>query len=217
MIARSWAKRLNIGSVLTWGPDYYYQKQFFSAAETIRFRSPIADALRPGGLRLSLSHAGHIVLLSLKEQDYPGTKRSRTGRPGTCRSSDGRNRRARSSASRIRAGACRSPSKELPTYEMPGFDGIGANEYIVDVTQPDTVDFISAVDTPYVWELNIWYHTLNVGFRTRIAGRPTSRASTTSASASAAPTRSSTAPLSYRRWLEWVAVGPQLRLRRQAT
>src|SRR5262249_23002801 len=33
-----------------------------------------------------------------------------------------------------------------------------------------TVDFISAVDTPYVWELNIWYHTLNVGFRTRIAG-----------------------------------------------
>ena len=32
------------------------------------------------------------------------------------------------------------------------------------------VDFISAVDTPYVWELNIWYHTLNVGFRTRISG-----------------------------------------------
>ena len=51
-----------------------------------------------------------------------------------------------------------------------GFDGIGANEYIVDVTHPDMVDFISAVDTPYVWELNIWYHTLNVGFRTRISG-----------------------------------------------
>jgi hypothetical protein len=61
-------------------------------------------------------------------------------------------------------------SSDLPTYEMPGFDGIGANEYIVDVTQPDLVDFISAVDTPYAWELNIWYHTLNVGFRTRIAG-----------------------------------------------
>ena len=26
------------------------------------------------------------------------------------------------------------------------------------------------VDTPYVWELNMWYHTLNVGFRTRISG-----------------------------------------------
>ena len=35
---------------------------------------------------------------------------------------------------------------------------------------PDTVDFISAGDTPYVWELNIWYHTLNAGFRTRISG-----------------------------------------------
>jgi hypothetical protein len=61
-------------------------------------------------------------------------------------------------------------TKDLPTYEMPGFDGIGANEYIVDVTHPGMVDFISAVDTPYVWELNIWYHALNVGFRTRIAG-----------------------------------------------
>jgi hypothetical protein len=61
-------------------------------------------------------------------------------------------------------------TKDLPTYEMPGFDGIGANEYIVDVTHPGMVDFISAVDTPYVWELNIWYHALNVGFRTKIAG-----------------------------------------------
>jgi hypothetical protein len=62
------------------------------------------------------------------------------------------------------------PGKDLPTFDMPGFDGIGANEYIVDVTHPNAVDFISAVDTPYTWELNIWYHTLNVGFRTRISG-----------------------------------------------
>ena len=58
----------------------------------------------------------------------------------------------------------------MPNYEMPGFDGIGANEYIVDVTYPDAVDFISTMDTPYVWELNIWYHTLHVGFRTRVSG-----------------------------------------------
>ena len=32
------------------------------------------------------------------------------------------------------------------------------------------VDFLSTVDTPYPWELNIWYHTLNAGFRTRISG-----------------------------------------------
>jgi hypothetical protein len=32
------------------------------------------------------------------------------------------------------------------------------------------VDFMSMVDTPHTWELNIWYHTLNAGFRTRISG-----------------------------------------------
>jgi hypothetical protein len=32
------------------------------------------------------------------------------------------------------------------------------------------VDFVSMVDTPYVWELNMWYQTLNVGYRTRISG-----------------------------------------------
>jgi hypothetical protein len=67
----------------------------------------------------------------------------------------------------------------LPNYTVPPFDGIGANEYIVDVTHrvegPDgklvpAVDFLSTVDTPYVWELNMWYHTLNAGFRTRISG-----------------------------------------------
>ena len=57
----------------------------------------------------------------------------------------------------------------LPNYEVPAYDSIGANEYIVDVTH-DAVDFISTVDTPYVWELNAWYHTLNCGFRTRISG-----------------------------------------------
>jgi len=33
-------------------------------------------------------------------------------------------------------------SRDLPNYEMPNFDGIGANEYIMDVTH-DVVDFIS--------------------------------------------------------------------------
>ena len=48
-------------------------------------------------------------------------------------------------------------------------DGIGANEYIVTVTQ-NVVDFYSAGDTPAPWELNMWYHTLNCGFTTRLSG-----------------------------------------------
>src|SRR5262249_20135838 len=57
----------------------------------------------------------------------------------------------------------------LPDYAMPRFEGIGANEFIVTTTQ-GACDFISAVDTPSIWELNIWYHTLNCGMETRISG-----------------------------------------------
>jgi len=62
---------------------------------------------------------------------------------------------------------------------VPPFDGIGANEYIMSVTHEvpgsdgnlvPAVDFLSLVDTPHSWELNIWYHTLNAGFRTRASG-----------------------------------------------
>jgi hypothetical protein len=72
-----------------------------------------------------------------------------------------------------------SATDELPNYIVPPFNGIGACEYIVDVTHmvegPNgkpvpAVDFMSMVDTPHTWELNIWYHTLNAGFRTRISG-----------------------------------------------
>ena len=52
---------------------------------------------------------------------------------------------------------------------MPRFDGIGANEFVV-TTAHNVCDFISAVDTPAIWELNIWYHTLNCGMTTRISG-----------------------------------------------
>src|SRR5207244_2187491 len=61
------------------------------------------------------------------------------------------------------------PTRELPNYTVPPMDGIGANEYLVDVAH-GMCDFISTVDTPPVWELNIWYHTLNCGYRCRISG-----------------------------------------------
>jgi hypothetical protein len=61
------------------------------------------------------------------------------------------------------------PTDDLPNYNIPPFDGIGANEYIIDVVH-GACDFISTVDTPAVWELNIWYHTLNCGYTCRISG-----------------------------------------------
>jgi hypothetical protein len=57
--------------------------------------------------------------------------------------------------------------QHVPVTVQP--DGIGANEYIVTVTQ-NAVDIFSTGDTPAPWELNMWYHTLNCGFRPRLSG-----------------------------------------------
>jgi hypothetical protein len=152
------------------GPCYYFQKQFFEAKLN---KLSTADNLMRYDVEVSgfpSSFNGHLALLGLREQDYPGTKtiedwptwdlpllkwaRAQGAVAGFAHSGWG----------------LEVKSDKLPNYEMPKFDGIGANEYIVDVTH-DAVDFISAVDTPATWELNIWYHTLNSGFRTRIGGK----------------------------------------------
>lgn len=170
MVRQIQGEKLNVGAVLTWGPCYYYQKQFFSGRD-----NPLSTPGRLMHYDLEVSgfpssHAGHLVLLGLKEQDYPHCVRIEQWPTWDLPIL----RWAKSQGALV--GFAHSgwglevKSHDLPNYDMPGFDGIGANEYIVDVTYPDTVNFISAVDTPYPWELNIWYHTLNVGFRTRISG-----------------------------------------------
>ncbi|HVO99769.1 MAG TPA: CehA/McbA family metallohydrolase [Bryobacteraceae bacterium] len=170
MLRQILGERLNIGSVLTWGPDYYYQKQFFSGHD-----DPLSQPNRLMHYDLEVSgfpssHTGHIVLLKLKEQDYPGAKRIEEWPTWDLPIFRWAKAQGAITGFAHSGWGLEVKTKDLPAYEMPGFDGIGANEYIVDVTHPGMVDFISAVDTPYVWELNIWYHTLNVGFRTRIAG-----------------------------------------------
>ena len=161
---------LNIGSILTWGPCYYHQRQFFSGKDDKRStdRMKLRYDLEVSGF--PSSHAGHLVLLGLKEQEYPGTKRIEDWPTWTMpmlkwAQAAGRRHRLRP----LGVGPPdRGPG--FPSDEVPKFDGIGANEFIVTVTEPETVDFISSVDTPWPWELNIWYHVLNVGFRTRISG-----------------------------------------------
>ena len=170
MIRQILGERLNVGSVLTWGPDYYYQKQFFCARDDARSKP---GRIMHYDLEVSgfpSSHAGHIVLLKLKEQDYPATKRIEDWPTWDLPIFRWAKEQGAIVGFAHSGWGLQVMSPDLPSYDMPGFDGIGANEYIVDVTYPNTVDFISSVDTPYPWELNIWYHTLNVGFRTRIAG-----------------------------------------------
>jgi hypothetical protein len=160
---------LKIGSVLTWGPGWYFQKTFFegtdnkvSTAEN-RIRYDVEISGHPS------SHTGHLLLLRLKEQDYPGTQRIEDwpswGMPIL---KWGKQQGAVVGYTHSGWGLAIKEEK-LPSFEMPPFDGIGANEYIVTVTHGLT-DVISAVDTPYAWEMNVWYHTLNVGYRARISG-----------------------------------------------
>jgi hypothetical protein len=198
---------LNVASVLIWGPSYYHQKKFFSAQD-----HPLSqpDRLMRYDVEISgfpSSHAGHLVLLGLKDQDYPGTKRLEDWPTWTLPIL----RWARAQGGVV--GFAHSGwglevrSRELPNDELPGFDGIGANEFIVDVTHPDTVDFISAGDTPYVWELNIWYHILNVGFRTRISGETDFPCITDDRVGLARSYAKVAAPLTYRKWIDAVQAG----------
>jgi hypothetical protein len=179
MFRHTLGEDLKVGATLTWGPGFDYQQQFFTGQDD--------RVSRPGHLLhydvevsgFGSDHSGHLVLLGLKQQIPPGADGYR-GWPTL-----GLNilRWAK------RQGAVCGPahsgwglgvaSTELPNYLPPPFDGIGANEYIMDVTHevpgPDgapvpAVDFLSIVDTPYASELNIWYHTLTLGFRTRVAG-----------------------------------------------
>src|SRR5438094_18923 len=166
---------LNVGCCLSWGPCWYHQKRYFEGkvnglstpAHLLRYDVEVSG--------FPSSHTGHICLLRLREQDYPGTKliedwpswdlpifkwaKGQGGVVGFAHSGWGL--------------APEKPddpaAQQVPNYLLPMMDGIGANEYLVDVAHA-ACDFISAVDTPANWELNIWYHTLNCGYRARISG-----------------------------------------------
>lgn len=164
-------EKVNVAVVLAWGPSWYYQKQFFTGKD-----NPLST--RDNILRQDVevsgfpsSHAGHIVLLRIKEDDYQGKQtieewpswtlpvlqwaKAQGGITGYAHSGWGLEPSA--------------PTREVFNYVIPKMDNIGANEYIVTVTHK-AVDFYSAGDTPLPWELNMWYHTLNSGFTPRLSG-----------------------------------------------
>lgn len=184
---------LNVGCVLSWGPCWYTQKQYFEGQPSALSRPNYLMRYDVEVSGFPSSHAGHLCLLRLKEDDYPGTEyieqwpswtlpvlkwgQEQGGVVGYSHSGWGLQlpdvmpdgSRQFVNYNNQPAGWQGKDAKTLPDYAMPKFDGIGANEYIVTVAH-DVCDFISAVDTPSIWELNIWYHTLNCGFRAKISG-----------------------------------------------
>jgi hypothetical protein len=192
MIRHVRGEGLSIGDVLTWGPSWYYQKQFFSG----RAISPAAQLEHPelqtannsslaahptpedrqSMLRYDVevsgfpsSHAGHLVLLRLKEEDYPGTKIIEDWPSWNLPILQwARAQNALGGYAHCGSGMV-VDSKDLPNYEIPPMDGIGTQEAIVDVTH-GVVDFLSGCDTVPLAELNAWYHMLNCGFRMAMIG-----------------------------------------------
>lgn len=189
---------LKIGANLTWGPCFDYQKQFFTGKEDKVSQYPFLLRYDIEVSGFGSHKSGHLCLLKLKEQMYPGGEstahwptlclntlkwaKKQGALCGPAHSGWGLQPLAEDDPARrqpYKGSGLRSATDALPNDIIPPFNGIGANEYIVDVTHevegPDgkqvpAVDFMSLADTPHTWELNMWYHTLNAGFRTRASG-----------------------------------------------
>ncbi|MGQ0637242.1 MAG: CehA/McbA family metallohydrolase [Planctomycetaceae bacterium] len=190
---------LNVGCVLSWGPCWYAQKQYFEGQTSALSRPEYLMRYDVEVSGFPSSHAGHVCLLRLTEDDYPGTEyieqwpswtqpilawgQQQGAVVGYAHSGmglqlpdimpDGLRSFVRffpgPNGPAASAGWVGRAADTLPDYAMPKFDGVGANEFIV-TTANGVCDFISAVDTPAIWELNIWYHTLNCGMTSRISG-----------------------------------------------
>jgi hypothetical protein len=179
MLRHCLGEDLKIGANLTWGPCFDYQKQFFTGKIDKVSQYPYLLRYDVEVSGFGSHQSGHLCLLRLQQEIYPGGDSDKHW-PTLCLNTLRWAKKQGAVIGPAHSGwGLEMDSTDLPNYKIPPFSGIGANEYIVDVTHeipgPDgklmrAVDFISTVDTPYPWELNIWYHTLNVGYRTRISG-----------------------------------------------
>ena len=191
MIRHTMGEDLKVGCCLTWGPCFDYQKRFFTGevAEQSRYPYTLRYDVEVSGFG---SHqSGHLNLLNLRQQIYPGgeskdhwptlglnTLRWAKRQGAVCGPAH--------SSIGLTTFIGRLPETEdsdgphsLPNFEIPTFDGIGANEFIVDVTHEvpgadgslvPAVDFISTMNTERVAEWNMWYHVLNCGLRVAASG-----------------------------------------------
>ena len=179
MVRHTLGEDLKVGSTLTWGPGFDYQKQFFTGSDDKVSKAPYLLHYDIEVSGFGSHQSGHLVLLRLKDQMYPGGDSSKHWPTLGLNTLRWAKRQGAVCGPAHSGWGLEADTPELPNYTVPPYRSIGANEYIVDVTHEvpgpngtpvPAVDFMSTVDTPYAYELNMWYHTLNVGFRTRISG-----------------------------------------------
>ncbi len=170
---------LKVGCNLTWGPCFDFQKQFFCGQvdKVSRYPYLIRYDIEVSGFG---SHqSGHLCLLRLKEQMYPGGESKDHWPTLGLNTLRWAKKQGAVTGPAHSGNGLKVEGDALPNYTVPPYDGIGANEFIVDITHTvpgpngklvPAIDFISLVDTTYIWELNMWYHSLNAGFRVRGSG-----------------------------------------------
>jgi hypothetical protein len=188
MIRHCLGEDLKVGCNLTWGPCFDYQLQFFTGKDDRVSQYPYLLRYDIEVSGFGSHRSGHLCLLRLKERNYPGGE-SNEHWPTLGLNTLKWAKQQGAITGPAHSGSGLAPSEErldgpdgpnqLPNYAIPQYNGIGANEYIVDITHqvpgPDgqplpAIDFISTMDTDRRQELNMWYHTLNCGFRVRASG-----------------------------------------------
>ena len=188
MIRHCLGEDLKVGCNLTWGPCFDYQLQFFTGKDDVVSKYPYLLRYDIEVSGFGSHRTGHLCLLRLKERNYPGgDSNDHWPTLGLSTLRWAKKQGAVTGPAHSGSGLARSQDRVegadgpggLPNYFIPQYNGIGANEYIVDITHelpgPDgkplpAIDFISTMDTNRQQELNMWYHTLNCGFRVRASG-----------------------------------------------
>ena len=181
MLRHIMGEDVKVGCCLTWGPCFDYQKQFFRGQPDDVSRYPYLLRYDIEVSGFGSHQSGHLNLLKLSEQ-IPEGGDSKTHWPtlglNTLRwaKKQGAVTGTAHSGAGLERSVGRVPGEDgphkLPSFAIPAFDGIGANEFIMQVTHQvpgvddkpvQALDFIATMNTPREFEWNIWYHVLNCG------------------------------------------------------
>jgi hypothetical protein len=125
---------LNFGEVLTWGPSWYYQKQFFTGrvhalsdkSLTLRYDVEISG--------FPSSYWGHLVLLRLRKQDFPHTTELEQWPTWNLPILKWAKSQGAVTGFAHTGHGLVVDQTEVPNYGIPPFNDNGANEFLIDVT-----------------------------------------------------------------------------------
>jgi hypothetical protein len=170
MLRYSTGEDLDVADILIWGPNWYYQKAKYFTGQPDPTSTP--NNVVTHNLEVSQfpsSAGGHTSGHGIRDIDYPGTKKIEDWPSYTLPVLKWMQSQGALSSYTHSGFGLDVQSADLPNYITPPMDSIGANEYIMTVAHGAT-DLLGVGNTNFISELNIWYHTLNAGYRTEIAG-----------------------------------------------